>query len=135
MNRHFAIALSFFGIAACATSGPEVPAPAPQVDTMVTSNEPVAAEGELEFADPPKVTEAENVADQASTPKKPAIVCRKEKRTGSHRVTKICRTRAEIEAEEAASKDAINELKTQQNRNDFPRQSFQRERPRNAGRQ
>jgi hypothetical protein len=40
-----------------------------------------------------------------------AVVCKREKVMGSHRSTRICRTRAQIEAEQAASEKTMETLR------------------------
>jgi hypothetical protein len=62
---------------------------------------------ELESIEPPPVSQSE-VPIAAST--KTERVCRREKRTGSHRAVRICRTRAEMEHLEEESKDTFRAL-------------------------
>jgi hypothetical protein len=92
-------------IAACASPGPEAPAPAvadspAEVDAIVSEATSADREGTIEELDAPTVqaTAAVREADDADT-----IVCRRERQTGSKMTVRVCRTRAEIE--QRAEKD------------------------------
>ena len=112
MNRRYVVAATFLGIAACATSGPDSPVPGAKVETSVITSNPTAAEGEFEDVDVPKVPKVANIPAQASIPDPNELVCRREKTTGSHRVTRVCRTRVEVERRRAADQEAIKKIGT-----------------------
>ena len=75
MNRRYVVAIAFFGIAACTTSGPESPVPDVKAETeqVGVSEAPV----ETTIEDPNE------------------MICIREKLTGSRIKTKVCLTRAE----------------------------------------
>ncbi len=112
MNRRYVVAATFLGIGACATSGPESPVPGAKVDTSVITSNPTAAEGEIEVVDVPDVPKTANISGQANIPDPNEIVCRREKKTGSHRVTRVCRKRAQIEARRVADQEAVRKMGT-----------------------
>ena len=88
-------AISLF-ISACASSGPE----APEVADSAQSGEVVEA------------TAAAVAAAEANNPDE--IICRKERQTGSRFATKVCRTRAEIEARAAKDQKALGDSRATQ---------------------
>ena len=111
MNRRYVVAAIFLGLAACATSGSESPAPDAKVEAELKTSNPSAAEGEIEVFDIPEVSTVANISDQANIPDSSGLVCRREKITGSHRVTRVCRTRAEIERRRTEDQTMINKLR------------------------
>lgn len=104
MNRLYVVAITFLGIAACATSGPESPVSGAKVETSVITSNPTAAEDEFEGVDVP------DVPKMATIPNQTKVVCRREKPTGSHRMIRVCRTRAAIEKTRSAEQNAVREL-------------------------
>ncbi len=104
MNRRYVVAATFLGIAACATSGPDSPVPSAKVETSVTTSNPTATEGEFEDVDVPEVPKVANIWGQANIPGQSEVVCRNEIPTGSHMVTRVCRTLSEIEKKRTESK-------------------------------
>jgi len=111
MNRRYVVAAAFLGIAACATSGPESaapdatsPVPDAKFEAPITSGNPAAAEGPIEDVEVPKVPQA------ASVPAQPEVVCRREKATGSHRVTRVCTTRTQIARRRTEDQDAMKKV-------------------------
>lgn len=92
-------ALSLF-IGACASSGPQVPAPAAMaasetVDPVALDNPTSQSEdgiNELDDADVPKIASASSESDPNE------LVCRREKEAGSNFSKKVCYTQAEIDA-------------------------------------
>jgi len=101
MNRRYVVAVTFLGIAACATSGPESAVPGAKVETSVITSNPTAAEVEFEDVEIPEVPKVSNIPDQTG------IVCRREQKTGSRRIIRVCRTRAEIEQRQEADQDML----------------------------
>jgi len=112
MDRQYVVAAIFLGIAACATSGPESPVLGAKVDTEMTTIDPTASDGVIEMVDAPAVPLVANASGQADNPDTNGLVCRRVKTTGSHRVTRVCRTRAEIERRRAEDRDTFNEIRS-----------------------
>ncbi len=112
MNRQFVVAATILGIAACATPGPETPVPSAKVETSVITSTPTVAEGEFEDIDVPEVPKMTNIPAQASNPDPNELICRRERITGSHRVTRVCRKRAQIEARRVADQEAVRKMGT-----------------------
>ena len=115
MNLHYVAAATLLGMAACATPGPdtavpETPVPGAKVETSAKTSTPAVAEGEFEDVDVPEVPEMANIPAQANIPGQTEVVCTREKKTGSHRVTRVCRTRTEIVARRAADQEAIKKI-------------------------
>ncbi len=97
--RILVTAISIF-IAACATSGSEVPAPAvtassATVDTVASDNPSVPPAGDPQDLDTADTPQTASVSPENDPDEK---ICSRESETGSKFTTKICRTRAEIEA-------------------------------------
>ncbi len=114
MNRHWMAAVICTGIAACAASGPD--SPEPVADSESVSEK--AAETVV-----PKAASGEDVvastSAEAVTPSEPGItdmpartqrICKRERKTGSHRAREVCRTREQIEKEELEGKEAFEDL-------------------------
>lgn len=110
MNQRLVVAVTFLGVAACATSGPESPVTGAKVETAVISSKPTAAEGEFEDVDVPDVPRMANISAQADIPDPNELICRREKTTGSHRVTRVCHKRVDIERRRAADQEAIKKI-------------------------
>lgn len=110
MNRRFVVAATFLGIGACATSAPEPPVPDAGVETTVTSTNATAAAGEFEAVEVPEVPKMASNPAEARIPDQTEVVCRNEKRTGSHRLTRVCRRRSVIENTEAAAQKTFKEM-------------------------
>jgi len=88
MNRQYVVAAIFLGIAACATSGPESPKPVANAGNTATDSKSTTPAGEVETADIPEVPKV------ASIPVRDEVICRMEKRTGTNRAVRVCRTRS-----------------------------------------
>ena len=99
MIGRISVAVIAICIGACASSGPEAPAPAaaaspPAVDA-VASDKPVAAPaGEIHDIDAPNVPMTANVPPGAGSDE---IVCRREIVTGTRMRETVCRKRSDIE--------------------------------------
>ncbi len=106
MNRRYVVAATFLGIAACATPSPESPVPGAKDETSVIISNLTAAEGEIEDVD------VQEVPKVANTPDTNGLVCQRERITGSHRLTRVCRTRAEIERRRKEDQAMIEKLRT-----------------------
>jgi len=95
MNRRHVVAIAFFGLAACTTSGPESPVLGAKAETSVTTGDPTSTDGKVEG-----VMEQAGVSEAAvETPiaDPNELICTKEKLTGSRIPTRVCLTRAERE--------------------------------------
>ena len=105
------IIISIF-IGACASSGPESSAPAvtastTSVDAVApdSSSAPLAGDPQGEDTpDTPQIVSASPENDPNE------LICRRERETGSKFTQRICRTRAEIEAREAADQEILREM-------------------------
>jgi len=106
MNWRYIMAVSVFGIAACAASGPELPdSGAASPDTVAdTAPASAATVDELEFADAPNAPETVVIREPDE------VICRMERRTGSHRAQRICRSRADIDREAEQGRDRFDDL-------------------------
>ena len=105
MNRRYLVAATFLGIAACATSGPESPEPAANVENAATNTDTTPVEGQLEVVDVPEVPFSTNVP-----PPEDEIVCRRERPTGTYIARKVCRMRAQIEATRDTAQNTLDDL-------------------------
>jgi len=104
MNIRFVLAAAFFGIAACATSGPDAPEPSANPETPVASSKSTAAEDQFEDVEVPRVPVATNL------PPPPKVTCKRVTELGSRRSKRICRTQAEIDQTEAEAADTLEDL-------------------------
>jgi hypothetical protein len=105
IGRILVAAISVF-IGACASSGPEAPVPAvttssASVDAVASDNPSAPPAGDLQDLATPQTASASPASDPDE------IICRRERETGSNFTTRICRTRAEIEAREAQDQEIL----------------------------
>lgn len=105
MSTRLIIIAIFLGVAACATPAPEPKAPAANEEAPTVNAEPNEVEDQLEVVDVPAVAASEN-----APPPVDEVICRKEKRLGSNRSIKVCRTRSQMDAEREAGQDALDNL-------------------------
>lgn len=111
MIRRISVAATAICIGACASSGPEAPAPAAAsapVEAVAPEAAPAAAAGEIHDLDAPNV---EQTASIAPDDKADEIVCRRERITGTRMSHKVCRKRSDIEATEADSQEALRKMR------------------------
>jgi len=100
-------------IGACASSGPEAPAPAAmassQTANSVASDKPTPQSGDEihELA----ATEAPEVASASSENESDKKVCRREKLPGSNFFRKICETQAVIDARAEQDKNTVRQMR------------------------
>jgi hypothetical protein len=100
-------------VAACATPSPEPSNPRADAGKPVATSEPIdestseptVAEGPLEVVDVPEIPVA------AQFTREPEMICRREQESGSRRVKRICRTRAETDQEQSMAEDALERLR------------------------
>ena len=116
MNNLVLLAAAALAITACASTAPTAPdtsvpvAAAAAESSPATSNveEPGSSTGDIQVVN---IEGQEKVALQTDEPE---IVCRRERRTGSHRAIRVCRSKAEIERTAREGKDAFEELNRSQ---------------------
>lgn len=114
MNNLVLLAAAALAITACASTAPtapDTPIPAAAAESSpATSNaeEPGSSTGDIQVVN---IEGQEKVALQTDEPE---IVCRRERRTGSHRAIRVCRSKAEIERTAREGKDAFEELNRSQ---------------------
>ena len=108
MIRIISLAAILLCISACASSGPEAPASA-GANTVAsdTASAPPQGEGGEQYEAQVQVT-----ANAAAATDSDELICRKERQTGSRIATKVCRTRAEVEAREAKDQDRMREMRS-----------------------
>jgi hypothetical protein len=103
-------------LVACASSSPE---PTAQFAAVAPADSGVpavigqaeAADGGLHVVDVPEAPKAANPAAAAGTPPEDELVCKRIKTTGSHRMTRVCWTRADIEARRASDKQSMDAMR------------------------
>lgn len=120
MKRRHVLAAACLSLTGCAASGPELPGPAAATTEPVAgvsaarSGESAArtdaSEPVLEVAEIPRVKSTAETPTAVSVAARSEVVCRLEKRTGTNRATRVCRTRAEIDRLETESKERFKEL-------------------------
>jgi hypothetical protein len=111
MIRRISLAAISLCIGACASSGPEAPAPTvtdPSAGAAaVASDIPSAPPGRvIHDPDAPVVKMS---ASALAASKSDEIVCRREKQAGSKMTTRVCRTRAEIDARAAKDQETFRQ--------------------------
>ena len=78
--------------------------------SIPSADEPIAAEGELHVIDVPEVAQVAHHAPQDSGKDPDDLICKRIKTTGSHRVTRVCMTRGEIEKRRAEHQAMMKKL-------------------------
>ena len=130
MLRGFLASIIFLVLAACASSSPKAGGPGVNTESAVTAypltvsgtassangiatapdGDPAGADSGLHVIDVPEVAQEATAPPQASVAKADEVVCRREKTTGSHRVTRICRTRAQIDRQREDDQKMIRDM-------------------------
>ena len=108
MNRHFVVAALFLGIAACATSVPPSPESGAEARNSATTSNSSTPASEMVVFDVPEVSEV------AIVPGQDEIVCRMERRTGTHRKIRVCRSRSQIARSAIEAKESFEVLRRSQ---------------------
>ena len=111
MNRRYLVAGIFLFLAACATSGSVSPEQGANAGSPVRNGKSTTARGEVEVAD---TSEILTVADN---PVRKEITCRAEKRTGTNRATRVCRSRAQTAKSAVEAKETFEILRKSQTNN------------------
>ena len=105
MIRLILASVALMSITACASSGPETAAADSSSTTgsVVVPKKENASDGPIDVVDIP--------ADEqvAVVPQKEKMICHRVKEIGTHRTTKVCRTRGQIDAERAAARETLRE--------------------------
>ena len=116
MNKSVLLAAAALALTACASTAPtatdsSVPAASAAADLPPATSdveEPGSSNGDIQ------VLNIEGQEKVALPTDEPEIVCRRERRTGSHRAIRVCRSKAEIERTAREGKDAFEELNRSQ---------------------
>jgi len=100
-------------IGACASSGPEAPAPAvtassASVDAVASDNPSTPRADDLHDLDAPDVPKT---ASALPASKSDEIVCHREKATGTKMSRTVCRSRADIEARAAKDQETLRKIR------------------------
>jgi hypothetical protein len=106
MIPRYAVTTVFLAVAACATSGPEVPESIARAEAPVTNSDP--ATGDVHVAEIPEVPKVTDI------PVRDEVVCRMEKRTGTNRAVKVCRSRSNISRGATEAKETFEVLRRSQ---------------------
>ncbi len=115
MTRHWLIVMISIGISACAASGPDSSHPVAKAEnatesTTESATPAPATEDVITVVDIPEESATPAEASDLDVPVRSDLVCVRERRTGSHRARKVCRSRAQIAKEEQEGKDAFEDL-------------------------
>lgn len=113
MQRLYLILTSVLMLAACAHVAPPAE-PLTRNMEPVLDQEPPTSDSEIEVARIPEVSGPAVVQNRNER------ICRNERKTGTHRLTRVCRTRAEMEELEVASKQVFDELHKSQKEYEQP---------------
>ena len=102
MNRHFVVAALFLSIAACATSVPPSPESGAEARNSAT---PVSEMVVIDILEE---------SDVAIVPDQDEVVCSMERRTGTHRKVRVCRSRSQIARSAIEAKESFEVLRRSQ---------------------
>ena len=108
MIRQYILTASFLAVAACATTGPKLPEAVASADQPVTDSVPASSTGNVEVAEIPEVAKVTDI------PVRDEVVCKMEKRTGTNRRTKVCRSRSSINRSSEEGKKKFDDLRRSQ---------------------
>lgn len=116
MTRFYLTSAVALFLAACATEPPSQPASestarATSAPATAGAETPAAADDESIVAvDTPDIPEAEVTDEQLGIPDPDERICRRERRTGTHRAQRVCYTRAEIERMADESREMLDDM-------------------------
>jgi hypothetical protein len=108
MIKQISLAALILCIGACASSGPEVPAPE-TVDTVASGTEPELSPGSE--AQEPQAPDASATAVASTKGDPNELVCRREKEAGSNFYKKTCYTRAQLDARSEEDQEALRQMR------------------------
>ena len=117
MIRGIIAAAILVGLAGCASS-PSEPAAQDAASTGPAAGAPTAAtrsaesnEDGLQVVDVPDVPQMAAVSAQQSAPPEDELICKRIRTTGSHRLTRVCVTRAMIEERRRRDQEMMGTLR------------------------
>jgi len=105
MKRPYILIATFLGLAACATTGPQAPEPGADTENSATRGNTTTGVGEEQVAD------KQDMPKVAGTDTRNEIVCQMERKTGTNRKKRVCRSRAQIEKSSRDGKEAFEVLR------------------------
>jgi hypothetical protein len=108
MIRQYILTASILAVVACATTDPNTPETVASADQQTTESVPASSTGNVEVAEIPEVAKATDI------PVRDEVVCKMEKRTGTNRVTKVCRSRSSINRSSQEGKKKFDDLRRSQ---------------------
>ena len=108
MNRHFIVAALFLGIAACATSVPQSPESGAEARHAATTSNSATPANEIAVVDVPELSEV------AIVPAQDEVICSMERKTGTHRKIRVCRSRSQIARSAIEAKESFEVLRKSQ---------------------
>jgi hypothetical protein len=117
MIRAFIAGAVLMSLAGCASSPPESAArdtaatPVNGASSVAASDSDASADA-LHVVDVPEVPKVAAAAAQQSAPAEEELICRREKTTGSHRTTRICWKRSEIEKRREEDQQMIRSIQS-----------------------
>lgn len=86
---------------------PPTPEATPEAATDERGSTPADGSDVITVSDIPRIPEQPDILEQQEQPEK---ICTYERKTGTHRATRVCRTRAQIEQESLKGKQTFDEL-------------------------
>lgn len=111
MNQRYFVAGIFLVVAACATPGSVSPEPGANAGSPAQNSKSTTAEGEVEVADTSKIL------TMADNPRRNEVICRMEKRTGTNRPIRVCRSRSQNAQSAIEAKETFEILRKSQTNN------------------
>ena len=108
MIRQYILIASFLAAAACTTTDPKLPEAVASAEQPTIESAPESSTGSVEVVEIPEVAKATDI------PVRDKIVCKMEKRTGTNRATKVCRSRSSISRSSEEGKKAFDDLRRSQ---------------------
>lgn len=112
MTRLIIAGVSLLGIMACASTAPETTTrsvPSVAAENSRETDSTVMANNEKESDSPIKVVDIPQDETVATVAESEELVCRRVKKVGTHRTTKVCRTRGQIDAERESAQKNLRE--------------------------
>lgn len=114
MTRHISLAAIILCISACASTGPDAPAPA-AADAVASD---ISSDPPGSVIHDPNAPVVHVSASASAASDSDEIVCRREKQTGSRMTVRVCRTRAEIDARAEKDKESLRQSRASQSGSD-----------------
>ena len=114
MNRHYIVAALFLGIAACATSVPQSPESGAEPRNSATTRNSATPSNSATPASEIVVSDVPELGEVAIIPGQDEVVCSMERRTGTHRKVRVCRSRSQIARSAIEAKESFEILRRSQ---------------------